>query len=248
VVAASIAQQDAVAITHQHGCAQVGDDVTYTKRVFASLGVHPNVGGVLVVSLGCETVQGGALAETIEHDGGAVRFVGIQSAGGTLEAVSRGQVMLAELLSNAALVERRDGEASDVVVGLDSADAPFAGALVELARAVGFHVVLPRGDVETGPTCHADLAAAGAQVIVSLLGPNETAMGFPICPVVSVTGDRDLYEAMPQEFDLLASGLGDTDVATSIWRVVVEAFNGLETATERRGASDLLLRRLSRSM
>ena len=53
----------AVAIEHQHGCAQLGGDAHLTEQVLVGLGTHPNVAGTLVVSLGCETVQGVGLVE-----------------------------------------------------------------------------------------------------------------------------------------------------------------------------------------
>jgi altronate dehydratase len=225
----------------------VGDDVAYTERIFLSLGLHPNVGGVLVVSLGCETVQGLALAETMSSEGGAVKFVGIQSAGGTSSAVVQGRAALEELRADASHVRRSEGEVSDVVVGIDDASAPFGPALVELGLSLGFQVVLPDGSA-AGPTCHADLAYAGAQVIVSWCAPGEAAMGFPICPVVSVTGDFELHQAMPEEFDVLVNGKSNDDVAAIVWQSVVEVFNGRETASESQGSSDLLLRRMARSM
>ena len=42
------------ALTHPYGCSQMDDDQENTRRVLASLINHPNAGGVLVVSLGCE--------------------------------------------------------------------------------------------------------------------------------------------------------------------------------------------------
>lgn len=45
---------DAVAITHQHGCAQIGPDREQTMKTLMGLGRNPNVGAVIAVSLGCE--------------------------------------------------------------------------------------------------------------------------------------------------------------------------------------------------
>ncbi len=43
--------------THPFGCSQIGDDLSRTRRILASLIAHPNAGGVLVVGLGCESNQ-----------------------------------------------------------------------------------------------------------------------------------------------------------------------------------------------
>ena len=57
-------------LTHQHGCAQVGDDLQMTRRVLAGVGRNPNVGAALLVSLGCETNVAEALVEEIGRRAG----------------------------------------------------------------------------------------------------------------------------------------------------------------------------------
>ena len=42
---------------HNYGCSQLGDDHINTQRALAALAKHPNAGGVLVLSLGCENNQ-----------------------------------------------------------------------------------------------------------------------------------------------------------------------------------------------
>ena len=43
-----------VAFPHNYGCSQLGDDHENTRTVLADMAHHPNAGGVLFVSLGCE--------------------------------------------------------------------------------------------------------------------------------------------------------------------------------------------------
>lgn len=58
---------DAVqALTHPLGCSQLGDDLDHTRKLLAALASHPNAGGVLIVGLGCENNQLGALIGEIE--------------------------------------------------------------------------------------------------------------------------------------------------------------------------------------
>ena len=47
----------AVAIPHQHGCCEIGEDYEQTVRTLIGFGKNPNVGAVLIVSLGCEGIQ-----------------------------------------------------------------------------------------------------------------------------------------------------------------------------------------------
>ncbi|HLW59276.1 MAG TPA: UxaA family hydrolase [bacterium] len=92
----------AVAIEHQHGCSQLGGDAHLTEQVLTGLGTHPNVAGALVVSLGCETVQGVGLHRMIVRRGQRAEFVGIQQSGGTGAAVAAGRQALDRLRDAAA--------------------------------------------------------------------------------------------------------------------------------------------------
>lgn len=104
---------NAVAIEHQHGCSQLGGDARLTEQILTGLGTHPNVAGTLVVSLGCETVQGILLHRAIEHRGQRGEFVGIQQAGGTLAAIQAGRE---------ALVRLHDAASADPVVPISWGD------------------------------------------------------------------------------------------------------------------------------
>ncbi len=63
---APMASVDAiVCFPHNYGCSQLGDDHENTRRVLADMVHHPNAGGVLVVSLGCENNQLDAFRELV---------------------------------------------------------------------------------------------------------------------------------------------------------------------------------------
>ncbi|MBW2148212.1 MAG: UxaA family hydrolase [Deltaproteobacteria bacterium] len=52
-------------LTHRQGCSQLGADNDQTFRTLAGLGKNPNIAGVLVVGLGCETIPAEHLANEI---------------------------------------------------------------------------------------------------------------------------------------------------------------------------------------
>ena len=54
-----------VAFPHNYGCSQLGNDHENTRTVLADMVHHPNAGGVLVVSLGCENNQLDAFREIV---------------------------------------------------------------------------------------------------------------------------------------------------------------------------------------
>jgi len=230
-------ESGAVHITHQHGCLHVGDDLRHTEGALIGTATNPNVGAVVVVSLGCETIQGRRLARRIEDAGQRVAFVGIQAEGGTERAVAAGRDAVAEFreLLDAAPAEPLPDDA--VVVGLDRPDDALRAAL----EARGWQVVdAPEG--LSAAESHVALAGAGAQVIVSLRGAGEAPLGFAVCPVVAVGRDPAMYAALHDDFDL-----GEAGVDEVVARVEA-TLAGEPTASERRGARDFVLHRLAVTM
>ncbi|MCU0646544.1 MAG: altronate dehydratase family protein [Gemmatimonadaceae bacterium] len=70
------------AFPHPFGCSQLGDDLSDTRRLLASLLTHPNAGGVLVLGLGCENNQMAALLDAAGTlPDGRVRWFNSQDVG-----------------------------------------------------------------------------------------------------------------------------------------------------------------------
>jgi altronate dehydratase len=237
----------AIAITHQHGCLHVGDDLVHTERELVGTATNPNVAGVVVVSLGCETINGARLAREIEARGQRVELVGIQHAGGTRHAIAAGREAVARLRA-AAEAERAPIGPDALVVGIDAADDPLVAPLRAALTAAGM-TVLPATPEPRGAEAHVALAGAGAQVIVSLPVPEEAPIGFAICPVVAVGRDTELHEALADDFDVHVLPEETAErLAERIAARVHEHAGGPPTASERRGARDFVLHRLAVTM
>jgi altronate hydrolase len=104
------------AFTHPHGCSQLGDDLAGTRSLLAALACHPNAGGVLLVGLGCESNQLGALmAEIPEALRGRIRTLKAQFEEDETEA---GLAAVDALVATAALAVRQPVPVSELVVGL----------------------------------------------------------------------------------------------------------------------------------
>ena len=112
-----------LALTHPYGCSQMGKDHETTANMLAQFCRHPNAGGVLVVSLGCENntlesfkVRLGLTPE--DQDGSKIglnlRFLKAQDPGDEYE---RGLALLKEL-DAARPKERMPVSVSELVVGL----------------------------------------------------------------------------------------------------------------------------------
>lgn len=69
----------ALTFAHQNGCGIIGIDVPGVDNFFIELANHPNVQSVLVVSLGCETIQGPELLPKINQE--LSRLLVIQESG-----------------------------------------------------------------------------------------------------------------------------------------------------------------------
>ena len=103
-------------LKHSFGCSQLGGDLENTRRILSDFVRHPNAGGVLVVSLGCEN---NTLPEFIkeigQYDKRRVRFLCAQDQGDEIEA---GANFLAELNSNMRADKRKAVPLSSLRVGL----------------------------------------------------------------------------------------------------------------------------------
>ncbi len=106
-----------VAFPHNYGCSQLGDDHQNTRTVLSDMVHHPNAGGVLVVSLGCENNQLSAFKELLaDVDPAKVRTIEMQKVEG--DEIEAGLVLLRELFDNCSGVERTPVPVSELRVGL----------------------------------------------------------------------------------------------------------------------------------
>lgn len=87
----------AAAFTHQQGCSQTRPDVEGIERTLFNLAMNPNLGGVLLVSLGCESVNAPKIYERIRAAGKPVEMIVIQEAGGKERALRAGREAIARL-------------------------------------------------------------------------------------------------------------------------------------------------------
>lgn len=116
-------------LTHKGGCGMqyAGEDHQQLTRVLAGFAKHANVGGYLLVGLGCET---GTL-QYLLNEGGLVQIQGastthvparvlsIQECGGTQRTIEAGLEAIAELLPRVNDVRREPIPASELILGLE---------------------------------------------------------------------------------------------------------------------------------
>ena len=104
------------AFTHPFGCSQTGEDHAQTRKVLSRLVQHPNAGGVLVLSLGCENLTHEQFLEELgDYDSDRVKFLNCQEVEDESEA---GRKLLNELADFAAGFSRESVSVDRLVIGM----------------------------------------------------------------------------------------------------------------------------------
>ncbi|NQT38163.1 MAG: UxaA family hydrolase [Planctomycetes bacterium] len=89
----------------------------YAARLMRQLCTHPNVGGVLLISLGCESFDRHALAAAIRESGRPVHTAVIQESGGTTATIAAGRAWVEQTLVQLQSTPRAEMAVEELVVG-----------------------------------------------------------------------------------------------------------------------------------
>lgn len=118
----------------------------YGERIMKQLCTHPNVGAVLIISLGCEGFERHRLAEAIRATGRPVETLVIQESGGTAKTIEVGNSWVRktlDLLENTPTDEMRIDE---LVVGtICGASDATSGLTANPAAGRAFDLLIQRG-------------------------------------------------------------------------------------------------------
>ena len=111
------------AIPHNKGCGcQDGSNLDITLRTLANYAAHPNVGGVVMLDLGCEKTNLSVVEKYLLRKGETLNkpFVklGVQESGGTSETILRGLAAVKEMLPVVNQCERTQVPVSELVLGV----------------------------------------------------------------------------------------------------------------------------------
>jgi altronate hydrolase len=108
---------DAVEIfKHNYGCSQLGDDHENTIKILRDIVLHPNAGGVLILSLGCENNQPDKFEQYLgDYDKDRIKFLVTQKVQDEQE---EGLAILRDLYAKAKQDKRDATPISALKVGL----------------------------------------------------------------------------------------------------------------------------------
>ena len=134
---------------HNYGCSQLGDDHVNTRTALVNLVKHPNAGGVLVLSLGCENLQMEEFRAALgDYDSQRVRFLKAQDVADEVEV---GATILQEIYEVMRMDMRTSVPLSSLRIGLKCGGSdgfsgitanPLLGAFSDLLVAEGGTTVL----------------------------------------------------------------------------------------------------------
>lgn len=147
--AAQTGYNDIFAYKHPYGCSQLGGDHVNTQLILKGLALHPNAGGVLVVSLGCENNTLEDFIKVLgDFDKQRIRFITAQKC---KDEIADGVEAVKKLVSLCREDKRQPVNISRLTVGLKcgGSDAlsgitanPLVGVVSDKIAAMGGSVIM----------------------------------------------------------------------------------------------------------
>ena len=189
---------------HSQGCGQTQPDIDQVTRTLISMGWNPNLAGVLLVSLGCESVLVDKIADGIAKSGKPVEKIVIQKVGGAINALSQGSKFAQAMVADASKIKREEFPDSKLVLGVKCGASdttsgltsnPAAGAACDLLIDKGGTCIFGETTEFMGAEHILTRRAATPQVanriidIVTRMEKRATAMGFDMRGGQPTTGN-----------------------------------------------------------
>jgi altronate dehydratase large subunit len=182
---------------------------SYAFDMLSNLCTHPNVGAVLLVSLGCESLARDALEASIEASGRPVATLVIQECGGTRSTVAQGRAWVQEQVTQRARDPRTTMSLDELIVGTVCGGSdgtsgltanPAVGRAFDRLVAAGARCVFEETLEMVG--CEADLAARAItpelgselRAAVEKAARYSVAMGYPSFAAGNATGGLTTIE------------------------------------------------------
>ncbi len=110
----------AVNIVFNTGCSDVQANTDMSQKILTGFACNPNVYGVVIIGLGCETVGHDKLAEKIRKmTSKPVVSFGIQDEGGTLKTIEKGVRAAREMAMEAGLQQKELFDISELYMGIE---------------------------------------------------------------------------------------------------------------------------------
>jgi len=89
----------------------------YADKIMRAIATHPNVGGVVIVSLGCESFNRAGLREMVEASERPCELLIIQNEGGTATTIQKGIAAVRQVQALAATAPRAPMAVNELIIG-----------------------------------------------------------------------------------------------------------------------------------
>ena len=110
----------AVNIVFNTGCSDVAANTEMSQKVLTGFACNPNVYGVVIIGLGCETVPHMKLREKIRKmTSKPVVSFGIQDEGGTLKTIEKAVRAARDMAAEAGMQQKELFDASELFLGIE---------------------------------------------------------------------------------------------------------------------------------
>jgi len=121
----------AVSLVNQNGCGEVESSLRITQRILSGLAANPNVFGVLLVGLGCESNKVDEMLSIIySKTKKPVETLLIQEEGGTLNTINKGIKIARDFIAKASCCRRKSFDISNLIMGLECGGSDSTSGLV----------------------------------------------------------------------------------------------------------------------
>ena len=142
----------AVNIVFNTGCSDVAANTEMSQKVLTGFACNPNVYGVVIIGLGCETVPHMKLKEKIQSmTSKPVVSFGIQDEGGTLKTIEKAVRAARDMAAEAAMQQKELFDVSEFFLGIECggsdatsgiASNPAVGELSDILVDMGATVMM----------------------------------------------------------------------------------------------------------
>jgi altronate dehydratase len=228
----------AITFAHQNGCGIIGIDVPGIDNFFIELANHPNVQSVLVVSLGCETIQGPELLPKINQE--LAKLLVIQESGGATGTFESGVKDAKQLRAN---YQSQKVAVDKLTIGLDIARSISNTADIKAALTKAGYEVVIQETAAASEHNMAELMGQKAHLILSFPDENQPPSGFPLIPVINIASSSALHQALISEFDL-----ANTASNQELLELINKVANGEKSKAESSGIGEIVAPRAVRSV
>lgn len=117
-------------LLHNHGCCELKPDLDQVRNVLSGLIANPNVGGCVVVSLGCEGISSADLQLAALEVGKPAFHVQLHEEGGMTNTIETCMAKIPSLMAEVGAAKRTPVPASNLVVGIKCGSSDATSGLV----------------------------------------------------------------------------------------------------------------------